>query len=183
MANEITINKPDMSFFCQNNSNPTFSIEAALLGMPPDLHLVTVTRLNMFARNLWQRHGLRMRDDSRLVWSLVTDALPAGWTAEKVMNELCLMHYIHNYTNYSRQFKTTIPIVKQNIEQQIFKHMPNASFYAYEYVQKYVIPIYRIRAMMDCHPNQQFPNEWPWQNKNDKHKEVKDVVIDILPEG
>ena len=148
-----------------------FSIEAALLGLPPDMQQRTEERLVSFANNLWNRYRMPVRDDSRLVWSLAVGNLPSGWTEERVMDELCLMRYIHECTPYMARFKTTIPVVKQNIEQQVFKGHPHASSLAYEYVQKFVIPVYRIRSMLETHPDHGFPTVWPWVNAEEQEHE------------
>lgn len=157
-----------------------FSIQAALLGLPPDLAYTTRARLNALASKLFQERRLQIRDDSRLVWSFVTDTLAPGWDETKVMDELCLLQYIHQYTDYVQQYKSTIPIVKQNIEQQIFLDSPCASTQAYEYVQKFVIPLYRIQAMFEAHPDGHMPTEWPWLHKGDEDMTVED---DELEEG
>lgn len=140
----------------------TFSIQAALLGLPEDLGTSVAHRLNALSSRLWSSQHLEVRDDSRLVWAYALGTLPPEWTEQKVCDELCLMQYIHGYTMYSQQHKATIPVVKQNIEQHVFKDLPQASFHAFQYVQKFVIPVYRIRAMLDQHPDHKFPTRWPW---------------------
>ena len=138
--------------------NSSFSIQAALMGLPFDMFNVCAIRLNEFQQKLWNERQLMLRDDSRLVWSFVSGQLP-GWTEAKVMDELCLVQYLHSHTDYVSKFKCTIPIVKLNIEQQVFAGMDSsrASSHAYEYVQKFVIPLYRIQAMFDAHPDHDFP--------------------------
>jgi len=154
----------------------TFSISAALMGLPPDMGRAVAERLNQFSEKLMRERRLPLRDDSRLVWSLVTNNLPGGWDETKVMDELCLLQYLHQYTDYGARYKCTIPIVKNNIEQQVFAKSPYASAHAYEYVQKFVIPVYRIGAMLARHPNGDFPKVWPWiANQQDEQHEQGDL--------
>jgi hypothetical protein len=176
-----------------------FSIQAALLGLPPDMAQPLRARVNTFAQRLYEQRRLHIRDDSRLVWSFVTQTLPEGWDETKVMDELCLLQYIHQYTDYVQQYKSTIPIVKQNIEQQVFLGSPFASAQAYEYVQKCVIPLYRIQAMMEAHPDQELPTVWPWlwdsleapasdcdeeeEEEEPEEKEEDDTYTEPLEEG
>ncbi len=164
----------------------TFSIQAALLGLPEDLGTSVAHRLNALSSRLWSSQHLEVRDDSRLVWAYALGTLPPEWTEQKVCDELCLMQYIHGYTMYSQQHKATIPVVKQNIEQHVFKDLPQASFHAFQYVQKFVIPVYRIRAMLDQHPDHKFPTRWPWipapfepETEEEEEEEEEDGAPDV----
>src|SRR5205085_1785244 len=96
-----------------------FSIQAALLGLPSDLQDKISQEVDQFQTKLLEKHHLKLRDDSRLVWSFLMHELSPFWTEKRVMDELCLLNYIHNETCYTEKFKSTIPIVKLNLEQQI----------------------------------------------------------------
>ena len=65
---------------------PAFSIQVALLALPQVHHDALAARLDHFAFVLKEKHQLGMRDDSRLVWALVTESLPDGWDADRVMD-------------------------------------------------------------------------------------------------
>lgn len=134
--------------------------------MPQPLRGEIPERLAAFAHELKEQRGIELRDDSRLVWSFVTNQLAPGWTKEKVMDELCLLQYIFAHTPYSQHYRSSIPVVKHEIETQLFAGYPQpfASARAFEYVQKFVIPLYRIAAMLSAHPDQKFPVTWPWMN-------------------
>jgi hypothetical protein len=144
------------------SSHSLFSISSALLGLPPEMRSEVTTNLTSLSDELFDKYNLTLRDDSRLGWSFVTKSLSSEWTRQKVMDELCLMFYLHNYTDYESQFKHIIPTIKQNLESELFSTLPKASFYSFEYVRKFVIPLYRIRSILNTCPTQEFPTIWPW---------------------
>ena len=159
---------------------PSFSIQRALLGLPPDLQEPISYRLKLFANKLFRQAQLECRDDSRLIWSLVNGELSEDWNENKVIDELCVTKYLHDHTNYENEYKCTIPVVKQNIEQQIFSEYSDSSIKAHEYVQKFVIPLYRIKSILDIHPNGKLASPWPWIKPTFSMTEVMNIAQDVF---
>lgn len=146
-----------------------FSIEKALFGMPEDIRETLAAKVSSFQQKLFYERNLLLRDDSRLVWSLLTGLLPESWTPERVMDELCLMEYLHKYTQYVRDYKGVIPVVKQDLQKRLFSEFPDAkaSFLAHEYMQKFVIPVFRMQAILKKHPDARLARVWPWMEMED----------------
>jgi len=138
----------------------SFSIRAALTAIPLHQQQTVVDKLNNLVAKMRTTYQLDIRDDSRLVWSYITNNLHPSWTEQYIMNELCLMHYIYNATKYQDHFASTIPVVHDHLQRTLFANYPQ---YTNEYVRKFVIPLYRIRAMMDAHEeDNSYPTKWPW---------------------
>jgi len=156
-----------------------FSISSALFGLPPDIRSGVQNELTNLSNELMGKYYLTLRDDSRLGWAFATGTLPPEWTRQKVMDEICFMHYLHNYTQYETEFKHVIPTVKQSIENELFAGLPKSSFYSFEYVRKFVIPLFRIRSMLNACPYQNFPKIWPWvlQHEQDESPNNLEEII------
>jgi hypothetical protein len=131
------------------SSHYSFSIRGALMGLPSDMHAVVTQKLAHFAEVLLRERNLEFRDDSRLVWAFVTGSLPPTWTMEKVMDELTLLQYIYRETLYTSKYSSSIPVIKTTLEKSTFHKNSDPSGKAFQYVQRYVIPVCRIAAVME----------------------------------
>lgn len=164
---------------------PIFSIQSALVGIPHEFRKATIIRLQSLRWILLQRAGLQLRDDSKLAWNFITQNLSPEWDLLHVADELILTHYLHNHTNYGNTAKSVIPIVKSTIEQQlgvpksVYGHQSNRvhSKAVWEYMQRLVIPLYKIHAMEEAHPDGNFP-VWGLPKSETDAAEDADADID-----
>lgn len=152
-----------------------FSISVALLAFPLEKQQELVSNLKTFDQELQQECGMSVRDDSRLVWRLITGNLPMGWTADRVKHELSWLKLVHEYTNYSSRYKCMIPFTKRNVEQVLFQG-PLASKNAYDFTQQLVVPLFRLKAFGDWikHGNSFKTGDWPWLKTCVPEKEPED---------
>lgn len=141
---------------------PTFSIRYALISVSPKKNIEVRNRFEQLSNMLWERTGLLLRDDSRLAWSFITHTLPRGWSLYRVVDELALTHYLHNYTQYKQIVRCVLPVIKSTLDSNPSVGPLNS----WEYIQRFIIPRYRMEAMMSAHPDGIFPMVWPWMLKS-----------------
>lgn len=130
-----------------------FSIARALERLPAATRDLTRQRLDTLKAVMRSRVSLEVRDDSKLAWAYARNTLDSTWTAQFVADELALMHFLYNYTNFN-QWKSTIQ----------FEHVPNSIRYTGEFFQMFTNPMKRIEFMCTLFANGNFPTNrtWPW---------------------
>ena len=139
---------------------PFFSIKSSLKSLPLEDQNLLESVLHTLRKEFQEVYKLEIRDDSRLVWSFITNSLPATWTKKRIFQELALTHYIHNYTDYPYSFQKLIEI-RAYLERQHYEQTGEKRDFG-EYVRDMIVPIFRIEAMIKKHPGLDFPIKWPW---------------------
>ena len=119
--------------------------------------------MNALSIRLYRTRGLDIRNDSRLVWCYMIDMLDKDWTIERVMDELALTHYLHNYTDYPLCFPELVAL-RHTLEQEYFQTTGEYRDFG-EFIRRYYVPLYRMNAMLRKHPDGRFPRVWPWQQE------------------
>jgi len=79
-----------------------------------------------------------------LVWGYLTGSLDEEtWPVYRIVEELGVMHLLHNYTSYDAQYKSTIPQVRHSLKTV----MPGS--HTRQYVRTIIIPMYRALALAE----------------------------------
>lgn len=109
-------------------------------------------RFNLLSTIVWNRVKLTIRDDSKLAWAYIKGNLGALWTPERVADELAIIYYLYNYTNYA----------DYTLKHQF--NVPMSSMHSSEFIQNFINPMKRIEFMFALFPDGRFPTEktWPW---------------------
>jgi len=122
-------------------TQPTLNLykEVAASGTP-EMHY----QLSVLQDLLTVEWGLTIRADSRLVWGYLTGSLDEEtWPVYRIVEELGVMHLLHNYTSYDAQYKSTIPQVRHSLKTV----MPGS--HTRQYVRTIIIPMYRALALAE----------------------------------
>jgi hypothetical protein len=140
---------------------PKFSASYMISMMPEDMRRPVEERWEQLRTELYHKTGLPLRDDSRLAWCYATNTLGNEWSLQRVLDDLVWTSYLHEKTTYPLLKKEVLPVVKQNVQQQHFGFLRNksqAETLASEYVDLFVVPLHRIRAFCEQHPDQKYPS-------------------------
>jgi hypothetical protein len=108
---------------------------------------------------------LEIRDDSRLVQAYLDDVLGKEWNPEKIKNELCVTHYLYNYTEYGNYSSKMFPLIAKFFHDKL--NMPWSV--AWGHSKKHIIPMLKYVA---TEQEGGIPTTWPWL-------EATEVVTEI----
>lgn len=137
----------------EQGSYARFSIKSALERLPSHLKTLTMERLETLCQVVRSRVCLEVRDDSKLAWAYARNTLGPVYSAEFVADELAIMHFLYNYTNFN-QWRPT----------DYFGSIPNSIRHTGEFYQMFVNPLKRVEFMCTLFRNGNFPTNstWPW---------------------
>lgn len=145
-----------------------FSIDKELNNITDENYKNTLlVKLRALDEKCFTQCGIHIRDDSRLIWSFVTNKLPKIWDEQRVFSELCITRFLHQYTAYSEQFHVlkTKFISKLNSTTK-YPHIP----YDPLIIRKCIIPIMKLQTLKQHSADFDDMVQWPWQTTlNDKH--------------
>lgn len=142
-------------------SSSSFSIQRAMLEIPQQY--VEGVRKNIEdVRVKLEEYKLDLRDDSRLAFSYATNTLYPAWSLDEIVYELCLMHFLYNYTNYPKICRTFLTQMKQSFVHDFPIHISYEQLddIANRHIQQYGIPMCKIMAIRELENG--LPEQWPW---------------------
>lgn len=104
------------------------------------------------------KYKLPLRADSQLAVGYAHNTLVPPWSLREVVYELCLIHFLHEYTTYPQITKDILPKMKEEFMRDLpFSNDRNA-YYAWEFATEYGIPYCKLLALK----NTLVPETWPW---------------------
>lgn len=104
-----------------------------------------------------KEQGLEIRNDSRLVLSYLEDSLGREWTPEKITNELCVTHFLYNYTEYGSYATKMFPLIAKFFHEKL--NMPWAI--SWNHSKKHIVPMLKYVATEQVGG---IPSTWPWMS-------------------
>jgi len=134
-----------MSNFSEKPLPQTFSLNYNLSLLPEEQRLPLVAKLDRLVIFLENKYNMKVRDDSRLIWSYLT-TLPET-ELENTCKELWYTKLLYEYTKYPQVLKM-LPNIKYNL---VYLHSwyPLAPQRAWEHIQNYILPIMQLECMYE----------------------------------
>lgn len=96
-----------------------------------------------------KKHNLEIRSDSRLCYCYINNKLDKSWSLEKVVYELCVTHWLFNFTDYPEICDITF---KHYYD--LFENKTQCNTYFKMVIQ----PQIKLDIIHRC-----LPLKWPWQ--------------------
>lgn len=135
-------------------------METAIAMLPGDLAGTAKYRYKYLVSTLREKYNLDFPESSELGYQYVTCALDDSWTGDAVVREIVLDYVLMEKTDYLMRYYPYLEKVQRTIESQCFQRAEDPKTDAAMYVQHYIAPIYKLKALKKHFPDGiiQIPN-------------------------
>ena len=118
------------------------------------------SRIETLRTLLWEVARVSLRSDSQLARKFVDNKLESHWNVHKIIYELCLTHYLYEYTPYRRLLEQELPKLKEMFMEDLPFNQLRNEHYVQEHVRCYCIPFLKFLAVFKS--KKSIPTIWPW---------------------